>query len=173
MLHHAKLGGSKEEFLKANAPLLTTCSTGLVLLTDSSVHSPFIFQEVLFADWLGKKLLTAVFSNMWPGLKPSLKAVLGKSNRAEQISQLLYRVTTPQSESLLLPCKWADTQSLRPLQFYYFHTAPFSKWISYNVHIFAMPNVNYLSTSTPPVQRKEVKSQVENFRTPHWNLDTE
>ena len=36
-----------------------------------------------------------------------------------------------------------------------------------------MPNVNYLSTSTAPVHAKEVKSQVENFKTPHSNLNTE
>lgn len=86
--HHQKLGNSKEEFLQENAAQMATASHVIILLTEPAINSPFVFHEVLFADWLGKKLLTAVFRNMWFALRPSLKAVLGKPNRTEQISQL-------------------------------------------------------------------------------------
>lgn len=47
-------------------------------MTEAATVSPFVFHEVLFADWLGKKLLTAMFKSTWKLLRPSLKAVLGK-----------------------------------------------------------------------------------------------
>lgn len=49
----------------------------IVLLTEAATGSPFVFHEVLFADWLGKKLVSAMFKNVWSMLRASLKAVLG------------------------------------------------------------------------------------------------
>jgi hypothetical protein len=49
----------------------------IVLLTEAATGSPFVFHEVLFADWLGKKLVSAMFKNVWMNLRASLKAVLG------------------------------------------------------------------------------------------------
>ncbi|XP_012937806.1 uncharacterized protein LOC106011731 [Aplysia californica] len=79
VIHHdtVKLGRSKEEFLQINGSHLATASHVIVLLTDAAAGSPFIFHEVLFADWLGKKVVTAMFRNIWPGLRSALKAVLG------------------------------------------------------------------------------------------------
>jgi len=79
VIHHdsLKLGKSKEEFLQINGPLMATATHVIVVLTEAATLSPFVFHEVLFADWLGKKLVTAMFKNVWHGLRPSLKAVLG------------------------------------------------------------------------------------------------
>jgi hypothetical protein len=78
VIHHQKLGQSKEEFLQLNGPQMATASHVLMVLTDAAVGSPFVFHEVLFADWLGKKLITAMFRNTWNALRVSLKAVLGE-----------------------------------------------------------------------------------------------
>lgn len=80
VIHHdsQKLGRSKEEFLEINGPQMATATHVIVLVTEAASSSPFVFQEVLFADWLGKKLVSAVFKNVWFNLRPSMKAVLGK-----------------------------------------------------------------------------------------------
>ena len=80
VIHHdsMKLGRSKEEFLQINGPQIATATHVVVLMTDAMTTSPFIFHEVLFADWLGKKLVTAMFKNVWTGMRFSLKAVLGR-----------------------------------------------------------------------------------------------
>ena len=57
---------------------MATATHVLVVLTDAATNSPFVFHEVLFADWLGKKLFTAMFKNTWRNLRPSMKAVLGQ-----------------------------------------------------------------------------------------------
>nr|KAG5698331.1 hypothetical protein BaRGS_010917 [Batillaria attramentaria] len=73
-----KLGRSKEEFLQINGPHIATATHVVVLMTDALTSSPFIFHEVLFADWLGKKIVTAMFKNVWTNMRYSLKAVLGE-----------------------------------------------------------------------------------------------
>ena len=81
-----RLGRSKEEFLEINGPQMATATHVIVLLSDAAATSPFVFHEVLFADWLGKKIVTAMFKNSWYNLRPSMKAVLG--NRSNNIIQL-------------------------------------------------------------------------------------
>ncbi|RUS76883.1 hypothetical protein EGW08_015352, partial [Elysia chlorotica] len=90
VIHHdtVKLGRSKEEFLQINGPSLATASHVVVVMTDAASGSPFIFHEVLFADWLGKKLVTAMFKNVWTGLRASLKAVLGDCPAVDFESQM-------------------------------------------------------------------------------------
>ncbi|KAK7485320.1 hypothetical protein BaRGS_00023419 [Batillaria attramentaria] len=80
VIHHdsMKLGRSKEEFLQINGPHIATATHVVVLMTDALTSSPFIFHEVLFADWLGKKIVTAMFKNVWTNMRYSLKAVLGE-----------------------------------------------------------------------------------------------
>ncbi|KAJ8305059.1 hypothetical protein KUTeg_017387 [Tegillarca granosa] len=79
VLHHDpnKLGRSKEEFLQINGPQIALATHVIVIMTGAVLASPFVFHEVLFADWLGKKLVTAMFKNVWKEIRPSLKAVLG------------------------------------------------------------------------------------------------
>ena len=88
LIHHdsMRLGRSKEEFLEINGPQMATATHVIVLLSDAAATSPFVFHEVLFADWLGKKIVTAMFKNSWYNLRPSMKAVLG--NRSINIIQL-------------------------------------------------------------------------------------
>ena len=78
MTAHEKLGQSKDEFLSINGPLIASAKHVIVVLTDAATSSPFIFHEVLFADWLGKSLVTVMFKNVWKKMRPSLKSVLGK-----------------------------------------------------------------------------------------------
>ncbi|XP_077869886.1 uncharacterized protein LOC100370582 isoform X2 [Saccoglossus kowalevskii] len=78
VLSHEKLGQSKDEFLQVNGPHVATAKHVIVVLTEAAASSPFVFHEVLFADWLGKTLVTAMFKNVWPKLRPSVKAVLGE-----------------------------------------------------------------------------------------------
>ncbi|XP_077991406.1 uncharacterized protein LOC144445654 [Glandiceps talaboti] len=78
VLSHEKLGQSKDEFLQVNGPHVATAKHIIVVMTDASASSPFVFHEVLFADWLGKTLVTAMFKNVWSKLRPSVKAVLGE-----------------------------------------------------------------------------------------------
>lgn len=75
---HEKLGSSRDEFLQINGPQIAAAKHILILMTDGASVSPFVFHEVLFADWLGKTLVTAMFKNSWEKLRPSLKAVLGE-----------------------------------------------------------------------------------------------
>ena len=75
------MGQSKEEFLLHNGPQMALATFVLVLMTEGAINSPFVFHEVLFADWLGKKLITAVFKNTWLALRASLKAVLGRNTK--------------------------------------------------------------------------------------------
>ena len=77
VLHHQKLGQSKEEFLRLNATQMACAGYVLILLTEAATNSPFVFHELLFSDWLGKKIVTAIFKNTWAILRPSLKAILG------------------------------------------------------------------------------------------------
>ncbi|XP_059153190.1 uncharacterized protein LOC131938958 isoform X2 [Physella acuta] len=79
VIHHNtnNLGRSKEEFLETNGPVLASASNVIVIVTEDASKSPFVFHEVLFADWLGKKIVTAMFKNVWNTLRPSLRAVLG------------------------------------------------------------------------------------------------
>ena len=86
-----RLGRSKEEFLEINGPQMATATHVIVLMSDAAATSPFVFHEVLFADWLGKKLVTAMFKNVWHSLRPSLKAVLGNKSTT-YIVQFLYFV---------------------------------------------------------------------------------
>lgn len=78
VLHHNKLGQSKEEFLRLNATGLSTAANVLLLLTENSLTSPFVFHEVMFASWLNKRIMTLLFKNGWYKLRPSLRAVLGE-----------------------------------------------------------------------------------------------
>ena len=75
---HKKLGQSKDEFLQMNGPQIATAKHVIVVLTEAASQSPFVFHEVLFADWLGKTLVTAMFKSSWDKLKSPLKAILGK-----------------------------------------------------------------------------------------------
>lgn len=81
MIHHsaANLDCPKLEFLQTNGPQLAASSHVVILMTDALSSSPFTFNEVLFADWLGKRLIIAMFKNVWNNLRVSLKAILGRS----------------------------------------------------------------------------------------------
>ena len=60
-----------------NGPFMATCTYVLLVLTEHVTNSPFAFHEVLFADWLGKKIIVSMFKNDWRNLRPSMKAIIG------------------------------------------------------------------------------------------------
>lgn len=88
VIHHQKLGQSKDEFLQINGPHMATATHLLVVLTETAASSPFVFHEILFGDWLGKKVLVAMFKNVWPTIRPGLKAVLGDCTSVDFESKL-------------------------------------------------------------------------------------
>lgn len=88
MINHQKLGQSKEEFLQLNSSLMSSATHLLVLLTESAATSPFVHNEVLFGDWLGKKLISAMFRSCWDSLRPTLRAVLGECPSVDFESQM-------------------------------------------------------------------------------------
>ena len=88
MVNHQKLGQSKEEFLQLNSMLMSSATHLLILLTESSTSSPFVHNEVLFGDWLGKKLVSAMFKSCWSALRPTLRAVLGDCPSVDFESQM-------------------------------------------------------------------------------------
>lgn len=46
------------------------------MLTATSAISPFVYQEVLLADWLGKTPISMVFHNCYGNTKLSLRSIL-------------------------------------------------------------------------------------------------
>ena len=74
---HERLGQSRDEFLQLNAAHLSTCSHVIILLSDAAATSLFVYNEVLFADWLGKPFVVVMAANSWTKLRPNMQAILG------------------------------------------------------------------------------------------------
>lgn len=97
---HERLGQSREEFLQVNSPHLASSSHVIVLLSTAAATSLFVYNEVLFADWLGKPLLVAMTANSWDKLRPNLQAILGSCPAVnfqdnlyeDSVAILLYRL---------------------------------------------------------------------------------
>ena len=75
-MSHGRLGQSREEFLKANVHGLALCCQCILLLTEKSANSPFVFYETVLSDWLMKPLIVAVFQNCTNKMRLSLSALL-------------------------------------------------------------------------------------------------
>ena len=56
--YHQKLGASREEFLIANGPIMAQCSNFLVIVSQSGAGSPFVYNEVVFVEWMERNLCT-------------------------------------------------------------------------------------------------------------------
>lgn len=127
VLSHEKLGQSRDEFLQLNGSHIATCKNVVVLLTEAASSSPFVFHEVLFADWLGKSVVCLMFKNVWPKLRPALKAILGES-MAIDFESKMYSESIDILEHHIKPLKKVPgvvleqsylnrmTEGLRPLQ---------------------------------------------------------
>ncbi|EDV23125.1 uncharacterized protein TRIADDRAFT_58085 [Trichoplax adhaerens] len=76
ILAHDKLGRSKEEFIRFNGHRLAVSKHVVIVLTATSAASPFVYQEVLLADWLGKTPISMVFHNCYNNMKLSLRSIL-------------------------------------------------------------------------------------------------
>ena len=77
MFKHEGLGQSKEEFLQLNAPHIAACSHMIVLLSTTAASSLFVYNEVMFADWLRKAFVVVMVTNSWDKLRPAMQAILG------------------------------------------------------------------------------------------------
>ena len=75
--HHNRLGQSKDEFLQLNGPHMATCHSVVVVMTIASASSLFVYNEIMFAEWLGKPVVVAMFSNSWANIRPSVQSILG------------------------------------------------------------------------------------------------
>lgn len=49
----------------------------IILLSNSAATSLFVYNEVLFADWLGKPFVVVMAANAWEKLRPNMQAILG------------------------------------------------------------------------------------------------
>jgi len=49
----------------------------IILLSTAAATSLFVYNEVLFADWLGKPFVVAMAANSWDKLRPNMQAILG------------------------------------------------------------------------------------------------
>lgn len=74
---HERLGQSRDEFLQLNATHLASSSHVIIILSNAAATSLFIYNEVLFADWLGKPFVVAMAANSWNKLRPNMQAILG------------------------------------------------------------------------------------------------
>ncbi|XP_069074997.1 uncharacterized protein [Pleurodeles waltl] len=72
-----KLGKSKEEFLQSAGPLIGSAKKIVVLLSESTDGSPFVYHLVIFCEWMRKLPIITMFNNCWQKLRPTLKAILG------------------------------------------------------------------------------------------------
>ena len=50
----------------------------IILLSTAAASSLFVYNEVLFADWLGKPFVVAMAANSWDKLRPNMQAILGR-----------------------------------------------------------------------------------------------
>ena len=96
MFKHERLGQSREEFLQLNSAHLATSSHVIILLSTAAASSLFVYNEVLFADWLGKPFVVAMAANSWDKLRPNMQAILGscpavnfEGNRYEESMDIL------------------------------------------------------------------------------------
>jgi len=72
----------------------------IILLSTAAASSLFVYNEVLFADWLGKPLVVAMATNSWDKLRPNMQAILGScpavnfegNPDAESMDILLYHL---------------------------------------------------------------------------------
>ena len=62
--------------MKANAHSIASSSRVIFLFTSRGANSPFAFYETVFAVWLGRPLIVAVFENCFDKMKLSLSAIL-------------------------------------------------------------------------------------------------
>ncbi len=76
MFSHGILGQSKEEFLRSNAQSLASCYHCIILLTEKSAESPFVFFEAVLSEWLSKPVIIAVFQKSSSNMRLALSALL-------------------------------------------------------------------------------------------------
>jgi len=75
---HKSLGRSKEEFLRHNAHNIASSSHVIFLFTRKGGCSPFAFYQLLFAIWLGKSLIVAVFESCTDTARPAICTMLSE-----------------------------------------------------------------------------------------------
>ena len=99
----------------------------IILLSNSAATSLFVYNEVLFADWLGKPFVVVMAANAWEKLRPNMQAILGScpavdfENRAyeESMDILLYHLKPFRNmPAVILEQEFLDrmVEGLKPLR---------------------------------------------------------
>ncbi|XP_041102628.1 uncharacterized protein LOC121313913 [Polyodon spathula] len=102
VLYSEYSGQSKEEFLRENGPHMSLATKVVLVLTEAAAGSPIVYLQVLFSEWLGKAMITAVFRNSWDRLRPSLQVILGDKS-AVDFERQLFQDALPILQDLLRP----------------------------------------------------------------------
>ena len=63
VMFHEKLGSSREEFLKENAPIMGQCANFLVIISQSGSTSPFVYNETVFVEWMGRNVCSILMND--------------------------------------------------------------------------------------------------------------
>ena len=124
---HERLGQSREEFLQLNSAHLASCGHVIILLSTAAASSLFVYNEVLFADWLGKPFVVAMAANSWDKLRPNMQAILGSCPAVnfeggpyeESMDILLYHLKPSRNmPAVILEQEFLDrmVEGLRPLR---------------------------------------------------------
>ncbi|PAA72933.1 hypothetical protein BOX15_Mlig007340g1 [Macrostomum lignano] len=74
--HVEELDESRDDFLRKNGPAMAACGHVLVLLTEHSPRSAVFYHCVMFAEWLGRRVIVLFLTNCWFQLRPALRALL-------------------------------------------------------------------------------------------------
>ena len=62
-MFHEKLGSSREEFLKENAPIMAQCTNFLVIISQPGSVSPFVYNETVFVEWMGRNICSILMKD--------------------------------------------------------------------------------------------------------------
>ena len=126
MFAHERLGQSRQEFLQLNSAALFASGHAVLLLTAGSATSLFVYNELLFADWLGKPILVALMENSWDKLRPCLRATLENAAAvnfegkpyAEAVDVVAYHLSPLKNLSVILEQSYLDrvADGVKPLK---------------------------------------------------------
>jgi len=99
----------------------------IILLSTAAATSLFVYNETLFADWLGKPFVVAMAANSWDKLRPNMQAILGSCPAVnfegnpyeESIAILLYHLKPFRNmPAVILEQEFVDrmVEGLKPLR---------------------------------------------------------
>lgn len=95
-------------------------------MTAGAATSLFVYNEVLFADWLGKPIVVALMENSWDKLRPCLQVILGNvaavnfegKPHADSMDVLVYHLKPLKNLPVILEQDYLDRmeEGVKPLK---------------------------------------------------------